>query len=199
MENFFLNIGFSWTLSKSLPFVLMLLLGILLVFLIRRRLKKRWMRNTSFVLLILPVVIYFVVNPIYEGDFSNDFRVENTGNETKEIEKGTLSVITIPGCPFCLQSIATLKVMKDRTDSKKDINFIVCSDSISDLKKYEVESDGELKVKLAEDIEAMVKLAGGAGIATFPTFVYTSKSGEMTVWSNDGFGVMAKDWVEDKL
>ena len=156
MENFFLNMGFSWTLSKSLPFILMLLLGILLVFLIRRRLKKRWMRNTSFVLLILPFVIYFVVNPIYEGDFSNDFRVESSETSHKEIERGTLSVITIPGCPFCLQSIATLKVMKDRADSKKDINFIVCSQEDSDMKKYIEESKGELNVLYAIHLSHML-------------------------------------------
>ncbi|MFT6245181.1 MAG: hypothetical protein ACJA0U_002729 [Salibacteraceae bacterium] len=199
MENFFLNIGLTWTLSKLLPFVIMLVLGILLVFLTRRKLKKRWMRNTSFVLLLIPVAVYFLINPIYEGDFSNNFRVEKAGSVYKEMEKGTLSVITIPGCPFCLQSIANLKVIKNRVESKKDINFIVCSDSISDLKKYEDESNGELNVKLAKDFKAMVKLAGGVGIATFPTFVYTSKSGEMTVWSNDGFGVIARDWVEEKL
>lgn len=182
-------------MSKSLPFVLMLVLGILLVYLIRRKLKKRWMRNASFVLLLLPVVIYFIVNPIYNGDFSNDFRVENVDSTTKEIKKGTLTVITIPGCPFCLESIPTLKIMKDRVESKKDINFIVCSSQRSDLKKYKAESKGKLKVKLAKNIDAMAKLAGGS----FPAFVYTSKSGEMTVWSNDGFGVVAKDWVEEKL
>lgn len=195
MERFFLDIGFSWTLSKSLPFILMLVLGVLLFYIIRRKVSKRWIKISSFALIPLPIIIYFLLNPIYEGDFSNNYSIEQKTEDYKELKSGHLAIITIPNCPYCYEALDNLKVIKGRIGSNAKLDFIVCSTDTSSLDWYKEESSNQVNFSLAKNPEALMKLAGG----TFPCFAFVSNSGEIRLWSNDGFGVMAKDWVEDKL
>lgn len=195
MENFLLGSGFSWTMSKILPFVILLLFGVILCFVIRKVSSKKWIRLSAFLLILLPVTIYFVLNPIFEGDFSNEFKTEKVADDYKELERDNLTVITIPHCKFCSQAIDAMLTVTDRISSKKKINLIVCSSNLADLKEYKKKSKSKLNVKLAKNVSAMVLLAGGK----FPAFVFTDKSGEMKIWSNEGFGVTAKDWIEAKL
>lgn len=153
------------------------------------------MRISSFAILPIPVLIYFLMNPIYEGDFSNNFRIEQKSEAYKELKGGHLAIITIPGCKFCYGALDNLKIIKDRVGSSDKLDFIVCSEDEETLEWYKEKANNEVKVSLAKDPNALMKLAGG----TFPCFAYVSNSGEIRLWSNDGFGVMAKDWVENNL
>ena len=55
-------------------------------------------------------------------------------------------MITIPNCPYCLESIQKLKVLKERNPLMK-MEFIVCSDKKSDLTNYKIESKNKFKIK----------------------------------------------------
>ena len=62
----------------------------------------------------MPFGIYFSISPIYEGDFSNNAIEVMRSYANAELTGKKLVVITIPGCPFCLQAIDQLLVMKKR-------------------------------------------------------------------------------------
>ena len=75
METYFLDSGLSWTMSKVLPYLIMILVGIVLWIIAKKILKSinkylRWM--LLLVIFVLPFLIYFMISPIYEGDFTND-------------------------------------------------------------------------------------------------------------------------------
>jgi len=191
MENMFLDLGLSWTLSKTLPYVLAIILGLLVFWLIRKRVKSKLYRWLLVPVIFIPFGIYFVFNPIYEGDFSNNVRAEQS-KEFKRISKERLTVIAIPGCPYCKGSIPTLKKYIERTNKKVD--FIVLSSHREMMADYKREAKGSkinVKLALTADLDRFSKLAKGS----FPAFVYR-KGDKIHVWNNDGFGVRALDWVE---
>ena len=75
MEDFLLNLGFSWTLSKVLSYILFLIVGIILFLMFRKRVRSRVGKMLLSLIIVVPFAIYFAINPIYEGDFSNDVKV----------------------------------------------------------------------------------------------------------------------------
>ena len=190
MSDFLLDLGMSWTWSKALPYVLFLLLGFMLYFGFRSKLKKRAFKLTFILMTILPVTVYFLFNPIYEGDFSNNYREAKL---EKDLRKNELSVIAIPNCPYCAESIDRLNRMVERTNVKR-INFIVLTEDKQALKQYEQMASKKIKVSALSDFPKYAQLTNGR----FPSFVYVS-SPKMRVWSNDGFGVRAIDWVEAEI
>ena len=195
LENFSLDMGLSWTMSKVSPFVLMLILGIVLFYIVRRKLTKKLLKSLAFVIIPIPIVIYFAISPIYEGDFTNEFTIAQKSEARKELKDGHLAIITIPGCTYCYRALDNLKIIKDRVGSKDKLDFIVCSKDVSTLDWYKEKSNNEINVSMAHNISAMSELAGGR----YPCFAFVLNSGETRIWSNDGFGVMAKDWIEDNL
>ncbi len=188
MEEFLLNLGLSWTLSKLLPYILFLLIGVAFSFYL-----KKLHKAIRIALFPLPFLIYFAFSPIYQGDFSNSpnhFDVENL----TFLKQDELSVIAIPGCPYCYALIDDLKLIRKRTESKK-ITFWVITTEQDHLDWYNEKVNGAFEVKsISPTIEGIAKISGG----NFPTIIYRSVD-ELTVWSNDSFGVKAKDWVETEL
>lgn len=194
MENFFLNLGFGWTSSKIIPFVVMLLLGIGLYLIALKFAKEKWMRITALVLILIPAFIYMVFNPIYEGDFSDTYRIESETAEHFELEDDKLTVLMLPGCSYCEASIEQLKILKSRLGPKKEIDVVVCTLFKDDLKFFEEKSEGKLNIKISLNSKAMSELAENQ----FPSFVYKSKGRKLRVWSNNQFGPSAKDWLEEQ-
>ena len=195
MEHFFLEIGLSWTLSKIIPYTLALILGLVIFYIVRKKSRKKVIRNLSFAIIPIPIVIYFLVNPIYEGDFANSFKAVQKTEKYKELEVGHLTIITIPGCPYCEESLDNLIIMSERIESNVKLDFIVCSDDSSTMNYYKEKSGEKINISLAQDPNALSVLAEGS----FPCFAFLMKSGEIRLWSNDGFGVRAKDWIESRL
>ena len=193
-EIFLLDSGFSWTASKLVPYVLFPFLGLIVWLILRRRIKTGWIKYTLLILLIaLPFLGYFLVNPIYEGDFSNNSKTITLIPELKAKTKQTLVVITIPGCPFCMQSVERMKDFKKRNPAV-NIEYRVCSSDPGALTAYKEAAGTAFPIVLAEDMNALGSVAEEA----FPAFVLTDgKSG--VKWSNDSFGVGALDEVESKF
>ena len=187
--------GLSWTLSKVLPFALMFILGLVLFYSMRKKVTTKLLKSLAFILIPIPVSIYFAINPIYEGDFTNEFKVGQKTEHCNELKEGHLAIITIPGCIFCYKSLDDLKTMKNRVGSNEKLDFIVCSKDSATLDWYKEKSNDQINISLAQNLSAMAELAGGR----YPCFVFVLNSGETRIWSNNGFGVMAKDWIEDNL
>ncbi len=192
MSDFFLNLGFSWTWSKSLPYVLCFVLGVVVFFVFRSKVKPRWGRVPFLLVIPIPFVIYFVVNPIYEGDFSNDYRTIKA-EPVFRLTKNELTVLAIPNCPFCAGAIDRLNHIVERTEVER-INFIVITDREEDLQNYRRLARKEIDVSAIPNF----KLFDQITVGRFPTFVY-SDGNRLSVWHNDGFGVRAIDWVENQL
>jgi hypothetical protein len=105
-----------------------------------------------------------------------------------------LLIVTIPDCPFCLESITRLKLIKKRNPTIKML-FSVCSEDEQKLNLYRGLIAGDFDIALAKDIEASVKLAEGH----FPTFVQLKKGLPSYKWSNDQFGAGAIDELESQI
>lgn len=183
----------SWTLEKALPYLILIAIGVILYVFIRRLLKRRRkaLRILSILVIPLPFFIYFVFSPIYEGDFSNNYRLEK--GVFSELNSGRLTVLTIPGCPYCYESIEDLKRIKERT-GVDTIDFFVVTTQSENLDWYREEAKGQLNIQKLSPESELVALAMG----TFPTFLF-AEDDNVSVWDNSGFGVRAKDWIEDKI
>src|SRR5688572_10153327 len=70
-ENWFLSMGLSWQTSKLIPFILVVVAGVLIGVWLKRKVKKKWLRITIPIVTTLVFFLgYFLYSPIYEGDFS---------------------------------------------------------------------------------------------------------------------------------
>jgi hypothetical protein len=193
LETFLLDSGLSWTLSKLLPYVVLPIVGLIIWAIFRKSMKRRPVRVLTFLLLVLlPFGLYFIMYPIYEGDFSNN---SDEVALVPELKKGgqKLVVITIPDCPFCKESVYRMKAFKERNPDVK-IEYRVCSSRKADAKAYKEIAGTSFPVVLAKDLGKMSKLAEEA----FPAFVLTDGNSG-TRWSNDHFGVAALDEVESRF
>lgn len=191
MKHFFLNLGLSWTLSKILPYIIWTVVGVVLWLFVSRRLEGKWMKLLSLLILPVPFLIYFIFSPIYEGDFSNTSR-ERGLLISRELEQGELTLLAMPGCPYCYDAIDVLKVMKERTASSS-IRFRVVTKDATAMDWYKEKVNGAFPVEMVTS-DSVAQLARGY----FPTYVYTTSKGHR-VWSSDQFGVGALDWLEEQL
>jgi hypothetical protein len=192
MSEFFMNLGFSWTLSKLLPYILFFILGIALFFYFKSKFKTRLKKGLFSIVIILPVAIYFVFSPIYEGDFSNNYRELSNYSEIG-FKKNEMTVLAIPNCPFCAESIVRLNKLAERTEADR-INFVVITDDQEMLELYREKASKKIIVSNVPDFDRFQNVTLGR----FPTFVFVD-SPNMHIWSNDGFGARAMDWVENEI
>ena len=191
-----LNGGFSWTMSKLLPYVTAVIEGLLLAYTFSKgfKFKSKIVKVLAVLLLFAaPFAAVFVLHPIYEGDFSSE-GTEIKADTLKVDEKYDLLVVTIPDCPFCLESIFRLKQIKKRNPEVKML-FSVCTTNKQKLSLYKQLIAGDFDIEMAKDIDASVKLAD----AHFPTFVQLKKGLPVYKWSNDQFGAGAMDEFESGI
>lgn len=187
MDKIFLDLGFSWTLAKVTPYLLTLLAGLFLFVLL-----KRFHLIIRLIILPIPFIVYFLFFPIYQGDFSNKFEKVETA-KSDNFQEGSLSLIAIAGCPYCYEAINDLLIIAER-ENKLMIDFFVYTDDSTNLDWYKEKCGSAIRVKqIPLEQKRIVSLTH----SSFPTFVYR-QSNKLTIWSNDNFGVRAKDWVEEQ-
>lgn len=191
MEKFLLDLGMSFTMSKLLPYVLMTLIGFVPSFFFFKTAKNKWVKIIAILLFFVPFGIYFAINPIYEGDFSNDSRIVSMTTETAELKEKKLVLIAMPGCGFCMGSINTLKQLKEKNPAM-EIEFVVTSTDSTTLISYREEINGTFPIRTSENPIALADLAG----RSFPAFVLVDPTKkEFEIWNNNSFGVRAMDKV----
>lgn len=189
IEHLFQNMGASYTFAKIAGYAVPVLIGLIAWLILKRFLMLRVLRIIAFIVLVPGVFgLVFMLNPIYEGDFSNNARIVASQGELKT-DAPKLFVITIPGCPFCMESISRMKALRE-AHPEVIVEYLVCSKDGSATAPYQSAAGESFEVNLAKDSEAMAKVAGG----TFPTFVL-NKAGKLQIWSNDSFGAGALDEV----
>ena len=187
MENWLINLGLSFTWSKLLPYIFFSLIGFLLAWFLSKRFQNNILKGLFFIL--FPAItfgIYFAINPIYEGDFSNESYLAKT--DLPFPKTTTLSVISLPHCPYCLASIKEMKKMADRGVK---IQYLILSDEKADSVRYAKQLAGKISCHLISRKYKLLDLTRGS----FPTFVLSNKDGIKKIWSNDHFGVVARDEV----
>lgn len=199
IEQLFIQNNFSWTVAKIVPYLFLIISGVLIArwfgkFFIYKLIssKLKFLKPiVFFAITLIPFVIGFILNPIYEGDFSKEGTEIQNPESLNDFRNVDLAVITIPGCPYCYHSIAKLKQLKVRNPEMR-IKFIVCTSNSEDLKDYIAESGKEIVVSKTKNIESLNRMAQGK----FPTFVMIKNNKAVYCWSNDQFGCRALDQLE---
>lgn len=192
-ETLLLELGFSWFLAKIVPYLLSILLGFILFFALNKSLrgkKSKWLVRVP--MLFAPFIFYFVFYPIYEGDFSNSSKTVVTSMEFGNVKK--LTVVAIPNCPYCFESIDKLKLICLRNPSAK-IQFLVCTENENDLVRYKQQAQKLFEIKKYPNYDKLAKLVGNK----FPSFLLTGANSQIKIWNNSDFGVTAIDEVEEFL
>ena len=138
----------------------------------------------------IPFAIYFAFNPIFEGDFSNNYRELPIKKGLIQAESNQLIVVTIPGCPFCMASIKTIKEIQNRVPNL-NVKYVVCSSDTTAVALYKEEIKGSFPITIAPNLKEYARITQGK----FPSYMLISKS-FVRIWSNDGFGAIAKDEVK---
>ena len=192
MEIFLLNLGISFTLSKLISYFLFIIIGSLLAFIFFKRSKNGRISKIpkliiSLILFITPFLVYFAIHPIYQGDFSNNsYSVKSKVDFPKNKQ---LIIIALVNCPYCVQSIETIKRLKKK-NSAISIEYWVLSTDLKDKTMYQKLLGKTAKVKLkGRKANELAIIARGS----YPTFVLSDKYKAIKAWNNDSFGVMAMD------
>lgn len=144
------------------------------------------------ILLPIPFGIYFYFAPIYQGDFSNSFQEIKAELNDPFMDK-ELALVAIAGCPFCYEAIDQLSILSERN---KDLalTFYVYTDDSTNLDWYKEKGGNWLKI---EQIPLSNSRIPEITHGSYPTFVFKTGN-ELKIWSNDSFGVRAKDFIELK-
>jgi hypothetical protein len=193
IELHLIQLNWSWTIAKLTPYLFYIVEGLMLFFIFKKTLKlSNYLKLIILVLaFVLPFLIGFIFNPIYEGAFSKQGITSFKAASKKDMQGVDLVVITIPECRFCRESTIYCNLMLKRNPNLK-IRYIVCTKDTNQIQPYQDKLDKKIDVALAEDPNQAAKTAGGS----FPAFLLIKNNKAIQKWSNDQFGVRAKDLVE---
>ncbi len=192
IESYFLTLGMSWTLSKAIPYMTCVLLGLLFIVLTRKwKTQMIWVSITvKSLLFITPFTLYFAVYPIYVGDFSNNGVKTITNLEFPESK--SITVIVLPNCPYCYQSLSLMMKLKKRNPTISISYWVATSDTIPEKTAILRVMPKEFKAIQQHETKAISELTKG----TFPCFVISNNKKAVKIWNNNQFGVRALDEIE---
>ena len=195
LESYFLSNNFSWVAAKLGPYVYFLVLGLLFSLLVVWKLKFKGHVRILF-LISLPLVtlsLYFSFYPIFQGDFSNEKVIVPRNESMVELKENRLVVLSLPGCPYCLESMERMRIVKQR-HPEITIEYKLCHGDSSAIRWFQNKGKNDFEYSLVSDVKMTSKLASGL----YPTYVLTNKS-SLKVWSVEQFGMAALDEVEEVL
>lgn len=192
-ETIFLNLGFSYTASKLIPYLIMAIIGFSLVYSFHRKIQhrvKKWLSMT--LLCLLPFGTYFAVYPIYQGDFVN------VHFQPKQLDKFpsnlTLNVVVLPGCPYCHESMNFMNQLIKR-EPKLNIRYIVVAETDNPLLPFRQNLSKQISVvKSTKPKDWIMMVRGG-----FPCMILSENRKIIYAWENDDFGVRAVDDVLNRF
>lgn len=188
IETFFLNIGLPFLWAKFIPYVLLGVIGWFFARFIHRRVKgktsNRWLLALLFIgTFIQPVLIYFAINPIYQGDLVDLSYKPKSSMPLGKSKK--LVIIALPGCKYCSESTQHMKSIKPYT--KVPVEYWVLGSDSSDLSTYQALVGKEIKCQLKSNLNEVIPITEGS----FPTYVLIEDGKIKKAWHNDAFGVRA--------
>jgi hypothetical protein len=186
-ETIFLNLGFSWTAAKLIPYLMMALLGFILVYTFHRKIQHRVKKWLSMILLcLLPFGTYFAFYPIYQGDFVN------VHFQPKQLDKfpakPTLTIVVLPSCPYCHETITLMNHLKE-SYPKLNIRYVVVAESRQAMHVFRSKLNSKIEVQLSKTPKDWIIMAQGG----FPCMILSNHKNIIYAWENGNFGVRAID------
>lgn len=190
MENLFLDLGFSFMVSKFLPLLILLILGISSAYFSLKNLKNRLMRWV-FILFVglIPSTIYFSLFPIYEGDIAN-YGTRPTSHLSFPVKR-TLTVFALPECPYCRESVKEINRLVKYKGEQTDIRYVVLSTDTAAADFYRKELDKKVKIEQTSLSVYISEITQGA----YPTYSLSENGKLISCWSNSTFGAAAWDVI----
>ena len=188
IELLLLNLGLSFTMAKFIPYVLLLLMGWFLGRFVYRKIQqktpKRWLQALVFIgFFIQPVLVYFVIFPIYQGDLVDLSYHPKT--KLKLPQQKNLIVVALPGCKFCSESTQVMKSILPHV--KTPIQYWVLGSDSTDLTTYQSLVGKDISCTLQTNLTEVLPITEGS----FPTYLLIEKGKIKKAWHNDTFGVRA--------
>ena len=190
METLLNNLGLSFTLSKFIPDLLSILIGIVCAKLLSKHISASKIIRILFITLItiLPFGIYFAINPIFQGDISNEgINIKNNLDIPKNKD---LLIIALADCPFCIQSQNTIKIIHQK-NKKIKAEYLIVNGTKQDSIRYARMLNGFASCRTIKNSIPLLQSIQGS----FPSFILVRKGKLNKVWSNNTFGVRAWDEV----
>ncbi len=111
----------------------------------------------------------------------------------EELKTNRLVILSLPGCPYCLESMERMRIVKQRHPNLI-IEYKVCHGDSASIQWFEKYGKKDFDYSIASNVEMTSKLAQGL----YPTYVLPNKT-FLKVWSVEQFGMSAIDEVEETL
>ena len=190
MEELLNYLGVSFTISKFLPYLLTILIGIVSSILIHKHISASKFIRIIVIILItaLPFGIYFSIYPIFEGDINSEGVVIRKNLDLPKNKD--LLIIALADCPFCIQSQKTIKIIHQKNKRIK-AEYIIENGTKQDSIRYARMLNGFASCRTMKNSIPLLQSIQGS----FPSFILVRKGKLNKVWSNNTFGVRAWDEV----
>jgi hypothetical protein len=190
MEELLNYFGLSFTASKFLPYFIAVFLGIVFSKLLYRHISASKIIRNIFITLItiLPFGIYFAINPIFQGDFSNEGVLIKKKLELPK--NNDLLIIALADCPYCIQSQETVKLIHQK-NTKIKAEYLIVNGTKQDSIRYARMLLGFASCRTVKNSIPLLQSIQGS----FPSFILVRKGKLNKVWSNNTFSVRAWDEV----
>lgn len=184
--------GASWQMSVFLPFVILLFLGLIATYFLFRKVGAKIQKRALIGIIgLLPAALYFAFFPIYHSDLKNDYRKLNL-NQYSIPTQSSLEVMTLPNCPYCIESIAAIARLKKRNPKLK-IQFKILSSNKHGGHVASLLKKSQINYSFVNNTKNMKKITGGS----FPSFAFYEKGQpSIMTWDNNTFGSCALDYIE---
>jgi hypothetical protein len=166
-------------------------MGIVLYLFFRKfKFKKNYLNLLkSILLLALPISIYFALHPIYEGDI---FNLGIKINSTIELKSNkTLSIVVLPDCPFCMETIPLVKNLKER-NPKMNVEYIIAANPHEIPHGIADKIPKNCMFRIESDLQKLGQITHGA----FPTYLISENEKIVLLWRSEHFGTKALDEIE---
>ena len=190
LENFFLNLNFSWFSSRFSAYMVIQLISIVVFYIIRKKnhFKRKFFKLAlySFILLT-PTLTYFYFYPIFKGDVLN--LGEKPRTKILFSEKKKVVVFVLPDCSYCHESLTVLRDLLKRNPNLQ-IEIWITGEN-KDSFYNSIDSD-RVKIVRNDKFDQTIYLTQGV----FPTYALTNKKKLIKRWTNESFGARALDEME---
>lgn len=194
--SFGLNIRLSFTFSKILPYmfeffaVCLIIYNVYRQYLVGTSLTIR--RMVSMLVLFGGSGIAFAINPIYEGDFSHQYREISLAGENANTFQHGLTMIALPGCPFCFEKLEEMKRVKAIYPTLPMYILVINDDELA-LESYREASKGMIEVDLFPKSTLLRTIIADG----YPNLIYKSRGdgSQLINWNNSGFGSASWDYI----
>lgn len=191
-----LKIGLSFTFSKILPYMLQFFAVCMIIFNVYRQYLEgaslSLRRLVSILILFGGSGIAFAFHPIYEGDFSHQYREIRLSGQNADIFQDGLTMIALPGCGFCYEKLEEMKQVK-QIYPKLQMHILVINQDELAVEEYRERSEGLLDVALFPKGTLLRNIITDG----YPNLIYKSSGANNVLinWTNSGFGSASWDYV----